>query len=87
MRTRGRRCGMTGLGGSLDRHATYIVAAYIAGAAREATPAGSSSAWRPQPPGGQPSRTMNSLVAGRQAARPLRIVTSTRARTAVGAAA
>jgi hypothetical protein len=34
MQIRGRRCGMTGPRGSLDRHATYIVAAYVAGAAR-----------------------------------------------------
>jgi integrase/recombinase XerD len=31
---RGPRCGMTGLAAALDRHATYIVAAYVAGAAR-----------------------------------------------------
>jgi integrase/recombinase XerD len=37
--------------GSLDRHATYIVAAYIAGAARQPAPAG-SSAWRRRRPGG-----------------------------------
>jgi integrase len=34
MRTRGRRCGSDRARGSLDRHATYIVAAYVAGAAR-----------------------------------------------------
>ena len=31
---RAPRCGMTGPRGGLDRHATYIVAAYVAGAAR-----------------------------------------------------
>ena len=41
------RRGTTGTAGSLDRHATYIVAAYIAGAARQPAPASSSSAWRP----------------------------------------
>ena len=41
--------------GSLDRHATYIVAAYIAGAARQSAPADNGSAWWPQPPGGQPA--------------------------------
>jgi len=35
--------------GSLDRHATYIVAAYVAGAARYTPPPGG-----PGPPGGQP---------------------------------
>ena len=30
--------------GSLDRHATYIVAAYVAGAARKGAPAGRCSA-------------------------------------------
>ena len=34
MPIRGPRCGTTGARGSLDRHATYIVAAYLAGAAR-----------------------------------------------------
>jgi hypothetical protein len=35
MRTRGPRCGPPKRArGSLDRHATYIVAAYLAGAAR-----------------------------------------------------
>jgi integrase/recombinase XerD len=43
--------------GSLDRHATYIVAAYIAGAARQSAPADNGSAWWPQPPGGQPAIT------------------------------
>jgi integrase/recombinase XerD len=39
--------------GSLDRHATYVVAAYI-GRPQVATPTGRSSAWRSQPPGGRP---------------------------------
>jgi hypothetical protein len=34
MRIRAPQCGMTGARGSLDRHSTYIVAAYVAGAAR-----------------------------------------------------
>ena len=34
MLTRGPRLGYDRAGGSLDRHATYIVATYIAGAAR-----------------------------------------------------
>jgi integrase len=38
--------------GSLDRHATYIVAAYVAGAAGSSQGLGDSSAWPPQPPGG-----------------------------------
>ena len=34
MRTRGPRCSSDRARSNLDRHATYIVAAYLAGAAR-----------------------------------------------------
>jgi integrase len=38
--------------GSLDRHGTYIVAAYVAGAARQPARTGNPAAWPPRPPGG-----------------------------------
>ena len=42
--------------GSLDRHATYIVAAYLAGAAPVSHwPPTADSAWQAQRPGGVPS--------------------------------
>jgi hypothetical protein len=39
--------------GSLDRHATYIVAAYIAGAARNLHRIALTPAWAAKPPGGK----------------------------------
>lgn len=57
MLTREPRCPNDRARHSPDRHATPIVAAYIAGAARSSTLAG-SPAWRPPPPGGQPDHRM-----------------------------
>ena len=54
--------------GSLDRHATYIVAAYIAGAARYPHRL-TEPAWRLRPPGGQAcSRPMTTAARPSQSA-------------------
>jgi integrase/recombinase XerD len=49
--------------GSLDRHATYIVAAYVAGAARSTGIGWNRSAWRRQLPGRAPSPAIRPALA------------------------
>ena len=50
--------------GSLDRHATYIVAAYVAGAARYTGIGWNSSVWRSRPPDRAPLSAIRSVLAG-----------------------
>jgi integrase len=53
--------------GSLDRHATYIVAAYVAGAAGNRESWSTCNAWRPQPPGGSSPRNRSQTAASTRA--------------------